>query len=332
MTEIKCLTESSGPNFNTSDSRFSDATMDNFSVIESRELQDTITTEASPINESTDLEMMLDASERCMICPVGEIDRQMEYRCNTMLATDPQLDSENACLLFTIQESTPSDRSTDLLSYLGILDGTESYDPFMFLTSFPDFPDTVTSYLPMLLPKQQQKRLPITLVLDLDETLVHSTLDYCEDADFSFQVCFGTEAQMVYVRQRPHLHVFLEAVAGMFEIIVFTASQSIYAEQLLDILDPDHRLICGRAFRESCVFSDCGYTKDLTILGRDLAKIAIVDNSPQVFQLQVNNGIPIQSWFGDPSDDALISLLPFLETLAVAEDVRPIIAKKFSCQ
>lgn len=43
----------------------------------------------------------------------------------------------------------------------------------------------------------------------------------------------------------------------------------------------------------------------------------------------MNNGIPIKSWFDDPSDHALISLLPFLETLAEADDVRPIIAKKF---
>lgn len=49
----------------------------------------------------------------------------------------------------------------------------------------------------------------------------------------------------------------------------------------------------------------------------------------QVFRLQVNNGIPIKSWFDDPSDSALISLLPFLETLADVDDVRPIIAKKF---
>jgi len=49
----------------------------------------------------------------------------------------------------------------------------------------------------------------------------------------------------------------------------------------------------------------------------------------QVFRLQVNNGIPIKSWFTDPSDCALISLLPFLEALVDADDVRPIIAKRF---
>lgn len=49
----------------------------------------------------------------------------------------------------------------------------------------------------------------------------------------------------------------------------------------------------------------------------------------QVFRLQVNNGIPIKSWFDDPSDCALISLLPFLESLLHVEDVRPIIANRF---
>lgn len=62
-------------------------------------------------------------------------------------------------------------------------------------------------------------------------------------------------------------------------------------------------------------------------------EISSVNNDPlswfQVFRLQVNNGIPIKSWFDDPSDSALISLLPFLETLADADDVRPIIAKRF---
>lgn len=111
---------------------------------------------------------------------------------------------------------------------------------------------------------------------------MHSTLEHCDDADFTFPVFFDMKEHTVYVKQRPYLKVFLERVAEMFEIVVFTASQSIYAEKLLDILDPERKLISQRIYRESCIFSDGSYTKDLTILGVELAKVAIIDNSPQV--------------------------------------------------
>jgi Dullard-like phosphatase family protein len=114
------------------------------------------------------------------------------------------------------------------------------------------------------------------------ETLVHSTLEPCEDSDFTFPVHFNLREHTIYVRCRPYLKEFLETVASMFEIIIFTASQSIYAEQLLNVLDPKRRLFRHRVYRESCLYVEGNYLKDLTVLGRDLARVVIVDNSPQV--------------------------------------------------
>ncbi|KAK4746875.1 hypothetical protein SAY87_025912 [Trapa incisa] len=207
---------------------------------------------------------------------------------------------------------------------------TDSFDSQLFIRNFLDLSET--SSLPALLPKEACKQKRITLVLDLDETLIHSTTQPCEDADFTFKIFYNMGEHTVYVRKRPFLMTFLERVSEMFEIVIFTASESVYAKQLLDILDPEGKFFSRSVYRDSCTVINGNYTKDLTILGVDLSRCAIVDNCPQVFQLQVSNGIPIKSWFDDPLDHALMSLLPFLETLANAEDVRPVIAKKFGSQ
>ncbi|XP_022951092.1 CTD small phosphatase-like protein 2 isoform X3 [Cucurbita pepo subsp. pepo] len=206
----------------------------------------------------------------------------------------------------------------------------DDFDPYFFIKNLPDLSAVVPTYRPMLLPKQTRSCPSTTLVLDLDETLVHSTLEPCVDADFTFPVNFNLQEHTVYVRCRPYLRDFMEAVAQHFEIIIFTASQSIYAEQLLNVLDPKRKIFRHRVFRESCVFVDGNYIKDLSVLGRDLARVIIVDNSPQAFGFQVDNGIPIESWFDDRSDRELLLLLPFLETLMGVEDVRPLIAQKFN--
>ncbi|CAH9055630.1 unnamed protein product [Cuscuta europaea] len=269
--------------------------------------------------------MFTNMAEDDMVFPFLEHTPEAVHGNDNRTRTENVTGSDQSSLYMAIHQLRSSDQETDVFAHCES-DQSNVFDPHMFIRHIPDGTDVVK---PTILPNTFERRKPVTLVLDLDETLVHSTLEECNDADFTFPVFFNMKDHIVYVKQRPHLRPFLERVADMFEIVIFTASQSIYAKQLLDILDPDGKYISRRAYRESCIFSDGSYTKDLTVLGVDLAKVVIIDNSPQVFRLQVNNGIPIKSWFDDPFDSALISLLPFLETLANADDVRPIIAEKF---
>lgn len=229
-----------------------------------------------------------------------------------------------------IDEQEQDHMSTDVCMDDDECEEFDEFDPYFFIKTLPELSAVVPTFRPVLLPKQTRSCPPTTLVLDLDETLVHSTLEPCDDADFTFSVNFNLKDHTVYVRCRPHLKDFMERVSGLFEIIIFTASQSIYAEQLLNVLDPKRKVFRHRVYRESCVFVEGNYLKDLSVLGRDLAHVVMIDNSPQAFGFQVDNGIPIESWFDNRSDQELISLLPFLESLIGVEDVRPLIAKKFN--
>ncbi|KAL5772049.1 hypothetical protein ACOSQ2_011973 [Xanthoceras sorbifolium] len=287
-------------------------------------------TESIPFSDykCAETSMLFDVADQYMILPFLEDTAKSSDTNAVKLPEEATMDPDNASLYLAIEQMKSFNQESDV-NY--DFNQAEHFDPQVFLKNLPELSDVVTNFQPAVLPKETQRRKAVTLVLDLDETLVHSTLEHCDDADFTFTVFFNMKEHTVYVKQRPYLQTFLERVAEMFEVIIFTASQSIYAAQLLDILDPDGKLLSRRVYRESCIFSDGSYTKDLTVLGIDLAKVAIIDNSPQVFRLQVNNGIPIKSWFDDPSDCSLISLLPFLESLADAEDVRPIIAKRFAC-
>jgi len=205
---------------------------------------------------------------------------------------------------------------------------SEEFDPFLFIATLPPIPHEFRQR-PAALPEKAAVHPRLTLVLDLDETLVHCSTEPMDNPELTFPVIFNEVEYKVYVRKRPHFHHFLETVSKHFEVVVFTASQEVYASKLLDIIDPKHAHIHYRLYRPSCVNVEGNFLKDLSILGRDLSRTVIVDNSPQTFAYQLDNGIPIESWFDDPKDQELMRLLPFLFSLQDVEDVRPHVRNRF---
>jgi Dullard-like phosphatase family protein len=180
-----------------------------------------------------------------------------------------------------------------------------------------------------LLPIMRCRRNRMTLVLDLDETLVHASskprLGVKYDTVIPIKDEKGSPAGLVHVAYRPHLHQFLRTVARAFKIVVFTASLSSYASPLLDQLDPTNEIISYRLYREHCVEVNGAKVKDLSLLGRPLDRVAIIDNSPVAYLFQPRNAIPIRSWFEDPHDTDLLVLLQLLMRLSQETTTYPVL-------
>ncbi|CCE80355.1 Piso0_003471 [Millerozyma farinosa CBS 7064] len=153
------------------------------------------------------------------------------------------------------------------------------------------------------------------LVLDLDETLVHSSFKYLRSADFVIPVEIDNQIHHVYVIKRPGVDEFLEKVGKWFEVVVFTASVSKYGDPLLNKLDI-HKSVHHRLFRDSCYNYQGNFIKNLSQLGRPLSDSIIIDNSPASYIFHPQHSIPISSWFSDTHDNELLDLLPFLEDVS----------------
>eukprot|EP00271_Cylindrocystis_brebissonii_P001117 TRINITY_DN113_c0_g1_i1.p1 TRINITY_DN113_c0_g1~~TRINITY_DN113_c0_g1_i1.p1 ORF type:complete len:343 (-),score=57.50 TRINITY_DN113_c0_g1_i1:1699-2727(-) len=212
--------------------------------------------------------------------------------------------------------------------------------------------DTKPVQLP---PRDADDQHRLTVVLDLDETLVcaynaagvppslHANAKAGGLRFFSLKCPPVAEAKendpaalpprlnAVTVYERPGLNEFLSRTSQFAEVVLFTAGLEGYAKPLVDHIDP-HGHISHRLYRPATVTTKLRENvKDLSILGRDLRRCVIVDNNPFSFLLQPVNGIPCVPFTGHhPEDRQLLDvLLPLLEALSVEPDVRPVLERRF---
>jgi RNA polymerase II subunit A small phosphatase-like protein len=159
------------------------------------------------------------------------------------------------------------------------------------------------------------------LILDLDETLVHSSFRPVPSPDFIIPVEIEGRVVDVYVLKRPFVDHFLRAAGARFEVVVFTASLGKYADPLLDLLDRSG-VVRWRLFREACVPFEGSYVKDLRCVGRPLGGSLIVDNSPHSYAFQPECAVPIGTFIDDMQDQELLDCLDVLLAVEAAADVR----------
>ena len=145
---------------------------------------------------------------------------------------------------------------------------------------------------------------PYSLVLDLDETLVHFKVNNEEESEGILQI-------------RPGVVPFLEKVGQYYELIIFTAATQEYGDLLIDAIEENNLYFEHRFYRQHTIIKENDFIKDLSRIGRPLDKIIIVDNMPQNFKLQKENGINIKAFWGeDANDNALEELGIILVNIA----------------
>ena len=193
------------------------------------------------------------------------------------------------------------------------------------------------------------------LVIDLDETLIHTSFQKIENADFQIQLDSNinkknpdikninnihiTKKVEAYIRIRPGVDKFLSQMTNYYDIYVYSASSKNYLNAIIKNIDKNN-IIKQCYCRDDCIVyvedyeedfdkpnNKYNYVKDLKKINKELRNIVFIDNNTISFKLQEKNGIPIKSWFGDYEDIELYKLIPILKNLSGFYDVRVEISK-----
>ncbi|KAJ5946698.1 hypothetical protein N7454_003537 [Penicillium verhagenii] len=217
------------------------------------------------------------------------------------------------------------------------------------ITKYPHSPNPPRPLLPQRLPSYtaapRNARLPQkTLVLDLDETLIHSLakggrmssghmvevklyMPTTALAPGGPQTTLGPQHPILYyVHKRPHCDDFLRKICKWYKLVIFTASVQEYADPVIDWLESERKYFQARYYRQHCTLRNGAYIKDLSSVEPDLSKVMILDNSPMSYIFHEDNAIPIEGWINDPTDNGLLHLIPMLEALQYVTDVRALLA------
>ncbi|KAK9315989.1 NLI interacting factor-like phosphatase-domain-containing protein [Lipomyces starkeyi] len=239
-------------------------------------------------------------------------------RKSTSPSTDPSPNSSSS------DENGPSSESAPSLAVQKSIKSPTSPAISSLSSRTTKYPRSVPPPRP-LIPKHVA---PKTLILDLDETLIHS-MSKGGNMSTGHMVEVKLEKQhaiLYYVHKRPYCDEFLKKVSLWYNLVIFTASVQEYADPVIDWLERDRKYFRARYYRQHCTFRNGGYVKDITFVEPDLSKVMIIDNSPISYFLHEDNAIAVEGWINDPSDLDLLHLVPFLNGMRYVTDVRTLIS------
>jgi len=198
-------------------------------------------------------------------------------------------------------------------------------------------PEDLTEGVKLLPDMSEANRGRMCVVLDMDETLIHSEFVGCSEAEYRKQCgrekgadFFLTVCDGVAVHVRPGLSKFLKLLKQEFEVVVFTAGEKDYADAILDYIDKDINCLEHRLYRGStCAYSGLNYVKNLHHLNRNMKRIVLVDNNMVSMVATPDNCILVEDFITDPNDEELALVASILIDLSGLDDVRDCLRDAF---
>ena len=158
------------------------------------------------------------------------------------------------------------------------------------------------------------------LVLDLDETLVFSTIESAGSHSIELMAA-GTP---FFTTLRPGVKSFLEHVSKKYDCYIWSTGVQPYIESLWNYIGVPGFTLWGRSYCRRIEGFDSlePYEKPLNKITEDFSRVVIVDNTPSMYSKYPLNGIPIRTWRGDREDTELEHLQIYLDWLSNQESVQ----------
>ena len=169
---------------------------------------------------------------------------------------------------------------------------------------------------------------PLSIVLDLDHTLITSSVTPPDISDFIIYADGCQLKETYYVQKRPFLEKFLSSISHLGKMYIYTAAKRDYTEQILQYIDPVGKYFQKVFCREDCrEIEDGKFVKNIQMIQSALTRTVIIDDDKSAFGINNTNLLRITPYYGNYKDRELEKFEQIIKRLSYMDDVRPFIAQ-----
>ena len=187
-----------------------------------------------------------------------------------------------------------------------------------YISSYKSNKENANNIFPPFIKTKRPTNKRYTLILDLDETLIHvKSLNIKNNSNYNSYLYNYNNFNQKIIHLRPGLFSFLNSVKPFYEIITFSCASKIYADHILKKIETNQKYFDHNLYRQHTTIYGQKCVKDISKIGRNIKEMIIVDNLEENFALNPDNGIKIAPYYGEIKDEKDDSKLFELQKLLI---------------